>query len=84
MLTSSDSTALRSPGDSPLVSVASLQRTLDSSISRKSLCTKSSRILIVDDEPAQIRGLKQYLSEAGFSNFVTTSDPTEVVNLIRQ
>jgi putative two-component system response regulator len=74
----------RPPLDSQLVSVASLQRTLDSNISRKALCTKSSRIAIIDDEPLQIRNLKNTLTEAGYGNFATTSDSTEAAELIRQ
>ncbi|WP_175517019.1 HD domain-containing phosphohydrolase [Planctomicrobium piriforme] len=74
----------RTTPEHQLVSVASLQRTLDSSISRRALCTKSARIVIIDDEVNQIRSLKQYLTEAGYSNFVTTSDATEAVDLVRQ
>jgi putative two-component system response regulator len=69
---------------SQLVSVASLQRTLDTTISRKSLSTKTSRIVIIDDEPAQLRILQQNLIDAGYSNFATTTDASEAVHLIRQ
>lgn len=74
----------RQPQDSHVVSVASLQRTLDTNISRKSLSTKSARIAIVDDETVHIRNLKHFLTDAGYSNFATTSDATEAVELIRQ
>src|SRR6218665_3635957 len=70
--------------DTQRVSVASLQRTLDSSISRRASGTKAARIVIIDDEVSQIRSLKQYLTEAGYSNFVTTSDATEAVDLVRE
>ncbi|WP_437225609.1 HD domain-containing phosphohydrolase [Planctomicrobium sp. SH661] len=73
----------RSSLESQLVSVASLQRTLDSTISRKAMCTKASRIVIVDDEAVHIRTLKHYLSDAGYTNFITTSDPSEAADLIR-
>lgn len=70
--------------ESHVVSVASLQRTLDSSISRKAMCTKSSRIVVVDDEAVHIRSLKQQLLEAGYSNLSMTSDPTEAIELLRE
>lgn len=79
-----ESSHFRSSLDSQLVSVASLQRTLDSTISRKAMCTKSSRIVIVDDEPQHIRTLKHYLGEAGYTNFATTSEASEAAELIRQ
>lgn len=53
-------------------------------MTRRAQETKSSRIVIVDDEVSQIRSLKQYLSEAGYSNFVTTNDATEAVDLVRE
>lgn len=74
----------RQSSESHVVSVASLQRTLDSSISRKAMCTKSSRIVIIDDEAQHIRNLKHLLQEAGYSNLATTSDPTDAVELLRE
>jgi len=79
-----DTTFSRGNPESQLVSVTSLQRTLDSAISRKAMCTKSSRIVIVDDEATHIRTLKHYLTEAGYTNFLTTSDSSEAADLIRQ
>src|SRR5690606_20593480 len=75
---------LRSIPESQLVSVKSLQKTLDNTINRKAMCTKSSRIAIIDDETANIRNLKQSLAEAGYHHVVTTNDSTEAVELIRQ
>jgi len=79
-----DTPFVRSGLESQLVSVTSLQRTLDSAISRKAMCTKSSRIVIVDDEAVHVRTLKHYLSEAGYTNFLTTSDASEAAELIRR
>ncbi|MCA9079362.1 MAG: response regulator [Planctomycetaceae bacterium] len=62
---------------------ASLQQALDSSATRKAQCTKSARILIVDDEELNVRVVRKYLADAGYSNFVTTSDSTEAIELIR-
>jgi len=69
--------------ETSLATAASLQRALDASLTRRMQGTKTSRIVIVDDEVSQIRSLKQYLTEAGYSNFVTTSDATEAVDLIQ-
>lgn len=40
-----------------------------------------ARILIVDDEPANVRLLEQMLRTAGYRNYVATSDPAVVVDL---
>ncbi len=42
----------------------------------------NARILIVDDEPANVRLLERVLQSAGYSNFVSTSDPRQVASLI--
>jgi len=62
----------------------SLQEVLDSQISKRSHFTKSSRILIVDDEELNVKVVRKYLSEAGYANFVTTSDPTDALDLMRR
>lgn len=62
---------------------ASLQRVLDSNAAKRMLETKSSRILIVDDEELNVRIVRKYLTDAGYTNFVTTSDSTEAIDLIR-
>jgi putative two-component system response regulator len=41
---------------------------------------KSARILIVDDEPANLKLLDKMLREDGYQNLVLTADPREVVN----
>lgn len=62
----------------------SLKEVLDSQISKRSHFTKSSRILIVDDEELNVKVVRKYLSEAGYANFVTTSDPTDALDLMRR
>jgi putative two-component system response regulator len=42
---------------------------------------KLSRILVVDDNPVNIRLLEDVLSQAGYGNVWSTSNPTEVVAL---
>ncbi len=41
-----------------------------------------SKILIVDDEPINIKITKKYLEERGYRNFITTFDSTEAIDLI--
>lgn len=63
---------------------ASLQRVLDTNAAKRLSETKSSRILIVDDEELNVRIVRKYLSDAGYTNFVTSSDSTEAIDLIRR
>lgn len=62
---------------------AELQRALGAAAKRQ-MCTKNSKILIIDDESLNVRIVRKYLAEAGYSDFVTTSDSTEALDLIRQ
>ena len=41
-----------------------------------------SKVMIVDDEPINIRVTRKYLSDAGFSNFVTCSQATKAIELM--
>ena len=43
-----------------------------------------SKIMIVDDEPANIMIARKYLRDAGYTDFVCTSDPTEALDTIKQ
>ncbi len=45
--------------------------------------TKSAKIMIVDDEPINIKVVQKYLHGHGFSNFVTTSDATRAMDIFR-
>lgn len=42
-----------------------------------------SRIVIVDDQPANLRLLEGLLTQEGMTDFVSTSDPTHVLPLVR-
>lgn len=41
----------------------------------------SARILVVDDEPSNVRALSRILRAAGYTNVVTTTDPTKALAL---
>ena len=43
----------------------------------------SARIMIVDDEPLNIKVARKYLSVAGYEHFVTTSDSPAAMEMIR-
>ena len=43
----------------------------------------NATILIVDDEPINIKVVQKYLRETGYDNFVTTSDSRRALDLIR-
>jgi len=42
------------------------------------------RILVVDDEPANVHLLDRFLKEAGFTNIRTTNDPREALRIYRE
>ena len=43
---------------------------------------REALVMIVDDEPLNIEVTQAYLEDAGFSRFVTTSDPNEAIELM--
>lgn len=43
---------------------------------------RDALIMMVDDEPTTIEVLRMFLEDAGYQNFVTTSDSREAINLI--
>lgn len=45
---------------------------------------KGASILIVDDEPASVRLLERMLERAGYTDFTSTTDPREAVDLFRR
>lgn len=45
---------------------------------------KDARILIVDDEPANVRLLERFLQVAGYRQLVTTQDPRQVLPLFME
>jgi putative two-component system response regulator len=42
-----------------------------------------AKILIVDDEPINIKVVRKHLQGAGYRNFVTTTDPTTAMDILR-
>jgi len=47
-------------------------------------CPKSTTILIVDDEPANIKLLQRLLHKDGYTKIITTQNPDEVLSLYQQ
>lgn len=45
---------------------------------------KNARILIVDDEPANVRLLERILQQAGYTNFMSTGDSRQVLPLFAE
>jgi putative two-component system response regulator len=45
---------------------------------------KQARIMIVDDEPLNVMTFKQHLKQEGYTKFITTSNATEVLRLVRE
>ncbi len=45
---------------------------------------KAARILIVDDEPANVRLLERLLERAGYANMKSTTDPGQVLSLFKE
>ena len=43
---------------------------------------KLAKIMIVDDEPINVKVAQKYLALVGYEQFVTTTDPTEALALI--
>ena len=45
--------------------------------------TDEAKVMIVDDEPINIRVTRKYLSDAGYSNFVTCSDAPKALEIMQ-
>lgn len=45
--------------------------------------TRSSKIMIVDDEELVIRVVQRFLGSEGYSNFITIVDPRQALNMMR-
>jgi diguanylate cyclase (GGDEF)-like protein len=41
----------------------------------------NSKVMMVDDDPIMLEVVQTYLEEAGYTSFVTTSDPTQAMDL---
>lgn len=54
-------------------------------VSRRSIGSECrGTILIVDDEPINIKVAQKYLAQAGYKNFLSTSEPREAVGMVRR
>ena len=42
-----------------------------------------AKVMMVDDEPLMTALIETHLEEAGYTNFVSTNDPREVLGLLR-
>jgi putative two-component system response regulator len=45
---------------------------------------KSARIMIADDEPVNVMTFQQHLKQEGYTEFITTSNATEILRLVRE
>jgi putative two-component system response regulator len=45
---------------------------------------KQARIMIVDDEPLNVMTFRQHLKQEGFTEFITTSDASQALGMIRK
>ncbi len=45
--------------------------------------TRTSKIMIVDDEELVIRVVKRFLGSEGYTNFITLTDPRQALNMMR-
>src|SRR5580658_9614707 len=43
-----------------------------------------AKVLIVDDEPVNVKVVRKYLQGAGYKNFVTTCDSTQCMDLLEK
>jgi putative two-component system response regulator len=46
--------------------------------------TDTSKIMIVDDEPISLRVTRKYLKLAGYANFISTTEATQAIELVRR
>ena len=55
-----------------------------SATTRNDACATEANILMIDDEPINMEVVQAYLEDAGYINFITTSDSTCAMDIIRQ
>ena len=63
---------------------ATLQKLIDNYAADQIAATGTSTIAIIDDEAANVAIVRKYLSDIGYSKFVTTSNSVEALSLIRE
>lgn len=73
--------ATQATGAVPLVS-SSLDESSDTARPPSRGTTKTAKIMIVDDEPINIKVVQKYLQGHGYTNFRTTSDSTSAVGMV--
>lgn len=54
------------------------------SLLRSDVAVNPATIMVVDDEPINIKVVQKHLRDAGYRNFVTSNDPREVLGLMRE
>ena len=80
--------AVRSPVDSSAsasvpLSSATLQKLIEAQAAEQLAATGEAKIAIVDDEPLNVAAVRRHLRAAGYRRFVSTSEATEAVALLR-
>src|SRR5690348_12771629 len=61
---------------------AACQPTVTPGVPRRA--PSQSKIMIVDDASVNIKTVRKYLALAGYSDFVVTTDPTQVLTMLEQ
>ncbi len=51
-------------------------------INEVSISSKQSTIMMVDDEPIILETLQMFLEDAGYDNFITTTEPKRALNMV--
>ncbi|MDH5654746.1 MAG: response regulator [Spirochaetia bacterium] len=57
---------------------------MNQALTKNNLDTKSSKILVVDDEATNVRLLEKMLAAVGYEHVLSTQDPREVENMLRK
>lgn len=65
----------------PVAGVRQPPQTVDWNTRKKN--TRTSKIMIVDDEELVIRVVKRFLGSEGYTNFITITDPRQALNMMR-
>ncbi|HEY5314004.1 MAG TPA: HD domain-containing phosphohydrolase [Pirellulales bacterium] len=76
-----NSTSLESPATAPVVS-GGQPKSPNAALSDAIRDVKKSKILIVDDEPINVKIVRKYLSLEGYQNLVSTNEPREAVQMV--
>ena len=69
------------------VGVGSLTESINSlqaKINHRQRAPRDAKVMIIDDEPANISVVKAYLAEEGFDNFITTTESRSALGMIHE